>query len=127
MARGVGRDAPTLRRLFGDDPRVASLVAGVAEPAGARNTPLLLAAAGFGRTTIVDMVLRARPETTSAELDEALLRGGIRPRGDGGRRSFNEAPIFARNDPRLAAEERRRTPPRNAGTSPSWTYSRARR
>ena len=66
-------DAPTLRRLFGDDPRVASLVAGVAEPAGARNTPLL-AAAGFGRTTIVDMVLRARPETTSAELDEALLR-----------------------------------------------------
>ena len=66
-------DAPTLRRLFGDDPRVASLVAGVAEPAGARNTPLL-AAAGFGRTTIVDMVLRARPETTSAELDAALLR-----------------------------------------------------
>ena len=66
-------DAPTLRRLFGDDPRVASLVAGVAEPAGARNTPLL-AASGFGRTAIVDMVLRARPETTSAELDAALLR-----------------------------------------------------
>jgi len=66
-------DAPTLRRLLGDDPRVASLVAGVAEPAGARNTPLL-AAAGFGRTAIVDMVLRTRPETTSAELDAALLR-----------------------------------------------------
>ena len=68
----VGRDAPTLRRLFGDDPRVASL-APASGDTRVRVTPPV-AAAGFGRTTIVDMVLRARPETTSAELDAALLR-----------------------------------------------------
>ena len=105
-----------------DDPRVASLIAGVAEPAGARNTPLL-AAAGFGRAAIVDMVLRARPETRGGVERRVASCGGIRRAESGGdapstrRRSSRETTRGARwgrGDARRRGTRARRRPGRLA-------------
>ena len=122
-------DAPTLRRLSATTRASRrSAVAGVAEPAGARNTPLL-AAAGFGRTAIVDMVLRTRPETTSAELDAALLRAVEFGRAETAETLIRRGADFRAKRP--ATRGRRRGDARRRGTRarrrPGRDFARARR